>query len=54
MDFVQGCTCIPAHHNFSLFTLHFSLIYGAVPVSTGVVRLDKRAVAPDHDKTGNF
>ena len=25
---------------------------GAVLVSTGVVRLDKRAVAPDHDKTG--
>ena len=28
--------------------------YGAVLVSTGVVRLDKRAVAPDHDKTGIF
>ena len=28
--------------------------YGAVLVSTGVVRPDKRAVAPDHDKTGNF
>ena len=27
---------------------------GAVLVSTGVVRLDKRAVAPDHDKTGIF
>ena len=29
-------------------------ISGAVLVSTGVVRLDKRAVAPDHDKTGIF
>ena len=28
--------------------------YGDVLVSTGVVRLDKRAVAPDHDKTGTF
>ena len=28
--------------------------YGAVLVSTGVVRLDKRVVAPDHDKTGTF
>ena len=27
---------------------------GAVLVSTGVVRLDKRAVAPGHVKTGNF
>ena len=27
---------------------------GAVLVSTGVVRLDKRAAAPDRDKTGNF
>ena len=30
------------------------LLSGAVLVSTGVVRLDKRAVAPDHDKTGIF
>ena len=30
------------------------LLYGAVLVSTGVVRLDKRAAAPDHDKTGIF
>ena len=29
-------------------------ISGAVLVSTGVVRLDKRAVAPNHDKMGNF
>ncbi len=28
--------------------------HGAVLVSTGVVRLDKRVVAPDHEKTGNF
>ena len=28
--------------------------YGAVLVSTGVVRLDKRAAAPDRDKTGIF
>ena len=27
---------------------------GAVLVSTGVVRLDKRAAAPDRDKTGTF
>ena len=27
---------------------------GDVLVSTGVVRLDKRAVAPNHDKMGNF
>ena len=33
---------------------HSALLYGAVLVSTGVVRLDKRAVAPDHDKTGIF
>ena len=38
--------------HFSLFILHF--IPGDVLVSTGVVRLDKRAVAPDHDKTGIF
>ena len=40
-----------------IFTLHSIisyLVYGAVLVSTGVVRLDKRAVAPDHDKTGIF
>ena len=29
-------------------------IYGAVPVSTGVWRQDKRAAAPDRLKTGNF
>ena len=29
-------------------------LYGDVLVSTGVVRLDKRAVAPNHDKMGNF
>ena len=29
-------------------------IFGAVLVSTGVVRLDKRAAAPDRDKTGIF
>jgi len=29
-------------------------LYGGVLVSTGVVRLDKRVVAPDHDKTGIF
>ena len=29
-------------------------ISGAVLVSTGVVRLDKRAAAPDRDKTGTF
>ncbi len=28
--------------------------HGAVLVSTGVVRLDKRAAAPDRDKTGNL
>lgn len=28
--------------------------YGAVPVSTGVWRLDKRAAAPDRHKTGNL
>jgi len=33
-------------------TSHY--LYGAVLVSTGVVRLDKRAVAPNHDKMGNF
>ena len=33
---------------------HSAFLYGAVLVSTGVVRLDKRAVAPDHDKTGIF
>ena len=39
---------------YSLFTITFYLKHGAVLVSTGVVRLDKRAVAPDHDKTGIF
>jgi len=40
--FMQGCTAaLPSP-------------YGAALVSTGVVRLDKRAVAPDHDKTGTF
>ena len=34
------------------YQLHFTP--GAVLVSTGVVRLDKRVVAPDHDKTGIF
>ena len=34
-----------------LFTINS---HGAVLVSTGVVRLDKRAVAPNHDKMGNF
>ena len=34
------------------FISHF--LYGAVLVSTGVVRPDKRAAAPDRDKTGNF
>ena len=28
-------------------------IFGGVPVSTGVWRQDKRAVAPGHHKTGN-
>ena len=28
--------------------------YGDVLVSTGVVRPDKRAAAPDRDKTGTF
>ena len=28
--------------------------YGAVPVSTGVWRLDKRAAAPDRHKTGKL
>ena len=39
---------------YSLFKLTSYLIYGDALVSTGVVRLDKRAVAPDHDKTGIF
>ena len=39
---------------YSLFTLTSYRIYGDVLVSTGVVRLDKRVVAPDHDKTGTF
>ena len=39
------------HHSF--FTIH-SLIYGAALVSTGIVRLDKRAEAPDLYKMGNF
>ncbi len=33
---------------------HPTASYGAVLVSTGVVRLDKRAAAPDRDKTGIF
>ena len=37
-----------------LYLISSYLQYGAVLVSTGVVRLDKRAVAPDHDKTGTF
>nr|DAW30778.1 MAG TPA: hypothetical protein [Caudoviricetes sp.] len=31
-----------------------SISYGAVPVSTGVWRQDKRAAAPDRLKTGNL
>ena len=38
--------------HYSLFTLHF--LYGAALVSTGIVRLDKRAEAPDLYKMGNF
>jgi len=38
--------------NYQLSTFNYQLKFGAVLVSTGVVRLDKRAVAPDHDKTG--
>ena len=34
--------------------IHPFFQYGAVLVSTGVVRLDKRAVAPNHDKMGNL
>ena len=40
-----------------IFTLQSPISYhlfGAVLVSTGVVRLDKRAAAPDRDKTGTF
>ena len=36
---------------YDLTTLSIS---GAVLVSTGVVRLDKRAAAPDRVKTGTF
>ena len=39
---------------YFLFPITSYLIYGDVLVSTGVVRLDKRVVAPDHDKTGTF
>ena len=39
--------------------IHYSLLpltlkHGGVPVSTGVWRQDKRAVAPDHHKTGTL
>ena len=34
--------------------IHPTTSHGAVLVSTGVVRLDKRAVAPNHDKMGNL
>ena len=37
-----------------LYLISPYLLHGAVLVSTGVVRLDKRVVAPDHDKTGIF
>ena len=30
------------------------MLYGDVPVSTGVWRRDKRAAAPDRHKTGNY
>ena len=45
---------LASHLTSSLFPFTFSLKFGAVLVSTGVVRLDKRVVAPDHDKTGTF
>ena len=34
--------------------LPLTLKHGGVPVSTGVWRQDKRAVAPDHHKTGTL
>ena len=43
-------------HRFSpgIGTIPKNPQYGAVPVSTGVWRLDKRAAAPDRHKTGNL
>ena len=49
---MMGCYKHPITPQFII--LHSSFLYGAVLVSTGVVRLDKRVVAPDHDKTGIF
>ena len=34
--------------------IYYLTLFGAVLVSTGVVRPDKRAAAPDRDKTGIF
>ena len=51
---VTGVQSTPGHtiQHFAFSILHSQ--YGAVLVSTGVVRLDKRAVAPNHDKMGTF
>ena len=40
--------------DFPAIRSEFSLQYGAALVSTGAVRLDKRAEAPGLHKTGNF
>ena len=36
-----------------MLVIFLKKIFGGVPVSTGARRPDKRAVAPDHHKTGN-
>ena len=54
-DSPVGVGPAPSPKFYSEFCIqHFAFLSGAVLVSTGVVRLDKRAVAPDHDKTGTF
>ena len=41
-------------HSIISYLVSYYLLNGAVLVSTGVVRPDKRAAAPDRDKTGTF